>query len=111
FNQQLADQFAAYFDRADTFALGVCNGCQMMAALAGMIPGAQHWPSFTRNQSEKYEARLSLVEIADSPSLFFKGMAGTRIPIAVAHGEGYANFAVQGSATEALGAVHYVDNH
>src|SRR5690606_21107582 len=82
FNQQLSDQFAADFARPDTFALGVCNGCQMMAALASMIPGAEYWPRFTRNQSEKYEARLSMVEIQESPSLFMKGMAGTRVPIA-----------------------------
>jgi len=110
FNAALADQFAAYFARPDTFALGVCNGCQMMAALSSMIPGAEHWPRFTRNQSEKYEARFSLVEIADSPSLFFKGMAGTRIPVAVAHGEGYANFALQGDASRAVRAVSFVDN-
>jgi len=111
FNSRLSEQFAAYFARSDTFALGVCNGCQMMAALAPMIPGAQHWPRFTRNQSEKYEARLSLVEIADSPSIFFAGMAGARVPIAVAHGEGYADFSQQGDALRVLGAMHYVDNH
>jgi phosphoribosylformylglycinamidine synthase len=110
FNTQLADQFAAYFSRTDTFALGVCNGCQMMAALAPMIPGAQHWPRFTRNQSEKYEARFTLVEIPESPSLFMAGMAGTRIPVAVAHGEGYANFSGQGDAAQVKGALHYVDN-
>jgi len=110
FNTQLADQFAAYFARPDTFALGVCNGCQMMAALAGMIPGAEHWPRFTRNISEKYEARLSMVEVADSPSLFFKGMAGARVPIAVAHGEGYANFQAQGDPAAVQGALYYVDN-
>ncbi|MFA5597754.1 MAG: phosphoribosylformylglycinamidine synthase [Pusillimonas sp.] len=110
FNTQLADQFAAFFGRSDTFALGVCNGCQMMAALAGMIPGAQHWPRFTRNQSEKYEARLSMVEIPESPSLFFKGMAGMQAPIAVAHGEGFANFAAQGDASQVLAAMRYVDN-
>ena len=110
FNAQLADQFAAFFGRSDTFALGVCNGCQMMAALASMIPGAQHWPRFTRNQSEKYEARLSMVEIPDSPSLFFKGMAGLQAPIAVAHGEGFANFAAQGDASQVLAAMRYVDN-
>lgn len=110
FNAQLADQFAAFFGRNDTFALGVCNGCQMMAALASMIPGAQHWPRFTRNQSEKYEARLSMVEIPDSPSLFFKGMAGMQAPIAVAHGEGFANFAAQGDAAQVIAAMRYVDN-
>ncbi|HEY9279406.1 MAG TPA: phosphoribosylformylglycinamidine synthase [Eoetvoesiella sp.] len=111
FNQQLSDQFSAYFSRPDTFALGVCNGCQMMAALSSMIPGADHWPRFTRNQSEKYEARLSLVEIAQSPSLFMQGMAGTRIPIAVAHGEGFANFSKQGDSSRVLSLLNYVDNH
>ena len=110
FNAQLADQFAAYFARPDTFGLGVCNGCQMMAALAPMIPGADHWPRFTRNQSEKYEARFTLVEIPESPSLFMAGMAGTRVPVAVAHGEGYADFSVQGSQQQVLGALHYVDH-
>lgn len=111
YNDQLADQFAQYFARPDTFALGVCNGCQMMAALASMIPGAEHWPRFTRNQSEKYEARLSLVEIADSPSLFMQGMAGTRVPVAVAHGEGYADFSKQGDPGKVHGVLHYIDNH
>src|SRR5690606_25592478 len=92
FNPRLADEFAAYFARPDTFALGVCNGCQMMAALAPMIPGAEHWPRFTYNQSAKYEARLAMVEVMDSPSIFFAGMAGSHIPVAVAHGEGYADF-------------------
>ncbi len=110
FNQQLADQFAAYFARPDMFALGVCNGCQMMAALAGMIPGAEHWPRFTRNQSEKYEARFSMVEIADSPSLFLQGMAGTRVPVAVAHGEGYADFSGQGALAQVKSALNFVDN-
>jgi phosphoribosylformylglycinamidine synthase len=110
FNPALADQFAAYFARQDTFALGVCNGCQMMAALAPMIPGAMHWPRFTRNVSEKYEARLSLVEVADSPSILFRGMAGTRMPVAVAHGEGFADFSQQGDAAQVLGALYFVDN-
>jgi phosphoribosylformylglycinamidine synthase len=110
FNQQLADQFAAFFARPDVFALGVCNGCQMMAALAGMIPGAEHWPRFTRNQSEKYEARLTLVEIPDSPSIFMQGLAGTHVPIAVAHGEGFANFSQQGDQARVAGALYYVDN-
>ncbi|VFR53248.1 Phosphoribosylformylglycinamidine synthase, synthetase subunit / Phosphoribosylformylglycinamidine synthase, glutamine amidotransferase subunit [plant metagenome] len=110
FNAQLADQFAAYFARPDTFALGVCNGCQMMAALAPMIPGAQDWPRFTHNQSAKYEARLSMVEITASPSIFFAGMEGTQLPVAVAHGEGYANFAQQGDAARVLGAARFIDN-
>ncbi|MCB2039107.1 MAG: phosphoribosylformylglycinamidine synthase subunit PurQ, partial [Ottowia sp.] len=84
FNAALADPFADFFARGDRFALGVCNGCQMMAALASMIPGAEAWPKFTRNASEQFEGRLSLVEVLESPSLFFAGMAGSRIPIAVA---------------------------
>ncbi|NYT59346.1 phosphoribosylformylglycinamidine synthase [Alcaligenaceae bacterium] len=111
FNDQLSDQFAAYFARPDTFALGVCNGCQMMAALASMIPGADSWPRFTRNQSEKYEARLSLVEIAQSPSLFLQGMEGARVPIAVAHGEGYADFSAQGSQPMVHAALNYIDHY
>ncbi|MEW6098510.1 MAG: phosphoribosylformylglycinamidine synthase [Pseudomonadota bacterium] len=111
FNPKLAEQFAQFFDRGDTFALGVCNGCQMMAALAPMIPGAQDWPKFTRNKSEQFEARLSLVEVLDSPSIFFAGMAGSRIPIAVAHGEGYADFSQRGNAERVVGAMRYVDHH
>ncbi|HMC15425.1 MAG TPA: phosphoribosylformylglycinamidine synthase [Albitalea sp.] len=110
FNPVLADQFAAFFARDDTFALGVCNGCQMMAALAPMIPGAEYWPQFTRNKSEQFEARLSLVEVLDSPSIFFAGMAGSRIPIAVAHGEGYADFSQRGDATKVRRAMRFVDN-
>ena len=110
FNTQLSDQFAQYFARTDTFGLGVCNGCQMMAALARMIPGAEHWPRFTRNQSEKYEARFSLVEVLESPSLFFRGMAGATIPVAVAHGEGFANFSRQGNEQAALAALRFVDH-
>ncbi|CAM4084002.1 phosphoribosylformylglycinamidine synthase [Bordetella muralis] len=111
FNSRLSDQFAAYFGRSDTFGLGVCNGCQMMAALAPMIPGAEFWPRFTRNQSEKYEARLSLVELAASPSIFFQGMEGTRVPVAVAHGEGYADYSKQGDAGKVLVAARFIDNH
>ncbi|CAM3439993.1 phosphoribosylformylglycinamidine synthase [Bordetella sputigena] len=110
FNNQLADQFAAFFGRQDTFGLGVCNGAQMFAALASMIPGAQAWPRFTRNLSEKYEARLAMVEIAESPSIFFAGMAGTRTPVAVAHGEGYANYARQGDPSQTIVAARFVDN-
>jgi len=109
FNPKLAEQFAAFFQRSDTLALGVCNGCQMMAALADLIPGAQAWPRFTRNKSEQYEARLAMVEVLDSPSLFFAGMAGSRIPVAVAHGEGYADFARRGSAADVVAAMRYVD--
>ncbi|WP_395702421.1 phosphoribosylformylglycinamidine synthase [Aquabacterium sp.] len=111
FNPVLADQFAAFFARPDTFALGVCNGCQMMAALSPIIPGAQAWPKFTRNKSEQFEARLSLVEVLDSPSIFFTGMAGSRLPIAVAHGEGYADFSQRGDAATVQRAMRYVDHH
>ncbi|MCW5658868.1 MAG: phosphoribosylformylglycinamidine synthase [Burkholderiaceae bacterium] len=110
FNPALTEQFAAFFQRKDTFALGVCNGCQMMAALSPIIPGAQAWPKFTRNKSEQFEARLSLVEVLDSPSLFFKGMAGSRIPIAVAHGEGFADFSQRGDPKAVHRAMRFVDH-
>src|SRR5690606_20609063 len=110
YNAALSEQFAAFFSRPDIFALGVCNGCQMMATLAGMIPGAQDWPRFTYNQSAKYEARLSLVEITDSPSIFFTGMQGSRLPIAVAHGEGFADYGLQENIDTVQTAVRYVSN-
>jgi len=110
FNPQLAEQFAAFFGRTDTFALGVCNGCQMLAALSPIIPGAQDWPKFTHNQSTRFEARLSLVEVLDSPSIFFDGMAGSRMPIAVSHGEGFANFSQRGNAAKVHKALRFVDN-
>ena len=110
FNPVLADQFAAFFGRSDTFALGVCNGCQMMAALSPIIPGAQDWPKFTRNRSEQFEARLAQVEVLESPSIFFKGMAGSRLPIAVAHGEGYADFSQRGDAARVHRAMRFVDH-
>ncbi|MCI1191933.1 phosphoribosylformylglycinamidine synthase [Calidifontimicrobium sp. SYSU G02091] len=111
FNPALADQFAAFFQRPDTIALGVCNGCQMMAALAPIIPGADAWPKFTRNASEQFEARLSLVEVLASPSVFFTGMAGSRLPIAVAHGEGRADFSQRGDAQRVARALRFVDHH
>jgi len=111
FNPVLSDQFTAFFERSDTFGLGVCNGCQMFAELADIIPGAQDWPRFTSNQSERFEARLSMVEVVDSPSLFFAGMAGLRMPIAVAHGEGFANFSRRGNAKHVVPAMRFVDNH
>jgi phosphoribosylformylglycinamidine synthase len=110
FNPVLADQFKAFFGRLDTFGLGVCNGCQMFAELADIIPGAQDWPRFTTNQSERFEARLSMVEVLQSPSLFFAGMAGNRLPIAVAHGEGFANFKYRGNADKAIAAMRFTDN-
>jgi len=115
FNPVLADQFKAFFARSDTFGLGVCNGCQMFAELADIIPGAEHWPRFTTNQSERFEARLSQVEVLDSPSLFFAGMAGMRLPIAVAHGEGFANFSRRGNhaaiTQSGLAAMRFTDHH
>jgi phosphoribosylformylglycinamidine synthase len=115
FNPALSDQFKAFFAEKDTFGLGVCNGCQMFAELANIIPGAQAWPRFTTNRSERFEARLSQVEVLDSPSLFFKGMAGSRLPIAVAHGEGFANFEPaqggRGDAANAIAAMRFTDNH
>ena len=110
FNPVLSEQFQGFFGRSDTFGLGVCNGCQMFAELADIIPGAEAWPRFTTNQSERFEARLSMVEVLDSPSLFLQGMAGSRLPIAVAHGEGYANFKHRGDASKAIAAMRYVDN-
>ena len=115
FNPQLSEQFASFFQRNDSFALGVCNGCQMMSNLASLIPGAKAWPKFTRNQSEQYEARLVMVEILQSPSLFFQGMSGSHLPIAVAHGEGFANFKHQGNARkieqDQLAAMRFIDHH
>jgi phosphoribosylformylglycinamidine synthase len=110
FNDKLAEQFARFFARPDSFGLGVCNGCQMMSNLKAMIPGAQAWPKFTRNKSEQFEARFAMVEVLDSPSIFFQGMTGTRTPIAIAHGEGYADFTQTGNINEAVAAMRFVDN-
>ncbi len=110
FNPVLAEQFKGFFGRSDTFGLGVCNGCQMFAELADIIPGAQDWPRFTTNQSERFEARLSMVEVLESPSLFLQGMAGSRLPIVVSHGEGFANFSYRGQADKAIAAMRFVDN-
>jgi phosphoribosylformylglycinamidine synthase len=110
FNARARKEFEAFFGRADTFALGVCNGCQMMAALKELVPGAGQWPSFERNRSEQFEARLAMVEVVDSPSLFFKGMAGSRMPIAMAHGEGRAQFAAAADMKKAVVALRFVDN-
>jgi phosphoribosylformylglycinamidine synthase len=110
FNPLLSEQFQGFFARQDTFGLGVCNGCQMFAELADIIPGAEAWPRFTTNQSERFEARLSMVEVIESPSLFLQGMAGSRLPIAVAHGEGFANFKFRGDPAQAIAAMRFVDN-
>ncbi len=111
FNAKLAEMFAEFFQRPDTFTLGVCNGCQMLAALTPLIPGAQDWPRFTHNRSQRFEARLSLVEVLESPSIFFKGMAGSRIPIAVSHGEGFADFSQTGQIQTVQRALRFVDHH
>ncbi len=110
FNPRARDEFSAFFGRGDSFALGVCNGCQMMSHLRDMIPGAGDWPRFLRNRSEQFEARFVMVEVTSSPSLFFSGMAGSRMPIATAHGEGRAVFDRPGSVSAALLALRYVDN-
>jgi len=110
FNAKLAEQFVGFFNRADTFALGICNGCQMMSNLKSIIPGAQAWPKFTRNKSEQFEARFAMVEVANSPSIFFQDMAGTQAPIAVAHGEGHADFSQTGDIGQAIVAMRWIDN-
>jgi phosphoribosylformylglycinamidine synthase len=111
FDPRLADAFAAFFARPDSFALGVCNGCQMMSALGDLVPGARHWPRFVRNRSEQFEARLVQVEVVRSPSLFFRGMEGSRLPVATAHGEGYAEFRDAAHLAEArsLVSLRFVD--
>jgi len=111
FNARARDEFAAFFARPGTFALGVCNGCQMMSNLRELIPGTAHWPHFERNRSEQFEARLALLEVGRSPSLFFAGMAGSRVPVATAHGEGYAQFrdAAQLAAAQPYVALRFVD--
>ncbi|ANE55485.1 phosphoribosylformylglycinamidine synthase [Methylomonas sp. DH-1] len=110
FNAKARAEFAAFFARPDTFGLGVCNGCQMMSGLKDIIPGAEHWPAFKRNLSEQFEARVAMVKIQASPSIFFAGMAGSLLPVVVAHGEGRAEF---GSANPAQAqvALSYVDNY
>ncbi len=110
FNSRARDEFEAFFNRTDTFALGVCNGCQMMSNLHEIIPGAQNWAHFSRNQSEQFEARFVMVEVQESPSILFEGMAGSRMPIVVSHGEGYANFGSTEKLNAAAVTLRYVDN-
>jgi phosphoribosylformylglycinamidine synthase len=112
FNARAREDFAAFFARTDTFALGVCNGCQMMSNLHELIPGTAHWPHFVRNRSEQFEARLVLLEVLPTPSLFFRGMEGSRIPVALAHGEGYAEFrdAADLAAAQPLVTLRFVDH-
>ena len=115
FNERARVEFAAFFAREDTFGLGVCNGCQMMSNLKSMIPGADHWPRFVQNQSERYEGRFVSVKVEPSPSILFKDMAGSVIPICTAHGEGYAEFADRAAAEEfsqsGLVSARFVDNY
>ena len=109
FNARAREEFAAFFARPDTFGLGVCNGCQMMSGLKEIIPGAEHWPQFKRNLSEQFEARVAMVKVEASPSIFLTGMAGSLLPVVVAHGEGRAEFA--GDPQLAATALRYVDGH
>jgi phosphoribosylformylglycinamidine synthase len=115
FNARARVQFEAFFRRKDTFSLGVCNGCQMMSNLRSLIPGASWWPRFVQNESERFEARFVSLKIESSPSLFFQGMAGSVLPVAVAHGEGFAEFPDLESSRRAsasgLVAARFVDNH
>jgi len=113
YHARTRDEFSAFFERRDTFALGVCNGCQMMSHLRELIPGSENWPRFLRNKSEQFEARLSLVEVVESPSLFLQDMAGSRMPIATSHGEGRATFLSDASryACSYTVAMRYVDNY
>ena len=111
YHAALRDQFAEFFERSETFSLGVCNGCQMLSLIKELIPGAEHWPRFLRNESEQFEARLSLVTVTESPSVFLHGMAGSRMPIATSHGEGRASFASDADRSSARIALRYVDNY
>jgi phosphoribosylformylglycinamidine synthase len=108
FHQRLRDQFAAFFEREDRFALGVCNGCQMLSSLREIIPGTDYWPDFVANRSGQFEARLSLVQVTDSASLFFNDMTGSLLPVPTAHGEGRAEFN-QGSLSQASVVMQYVN--
>jgi len=109
FHQRTRDEFAAFFHRSDTFALGVCNGCQMMANLKSLIPGAEHWPHFARNRSEQFEARLLMVEVMDSPSILMDGMIGSQLPLVVAHGEGRAEFNSSEQQAFAMPCLRYLE--
>ena len=102
YNAKLKDMFQAFFERPDSFTLGVCNGCQMISQLKDIIPGAEHWPQFKRNRSEQFEARYANVEVLKTPSLFFQGMEGSLLPIPVAHGEGRADFSATGDFEKCL---------
>lgn len=111
FNSRAREQFEAFFARQDSFALGICNGCQMLANLRELIPGAEHWPRFVRNRSEQFEARLTMVEVCESPSVLLDGMTGSRLPVVVAHGEGRAEFSsiAEQRATASLAGLRYIE--
>ncbi len=115
FNTRARDAFQSFFERADSFSLGVCNGCQMMSNLSELIPGSELWPHFVRNRSEQFEARVAMVQVQESNSIFLQGMAGSRMPIAIAHGEGHAEFASEEAMLQAdlsgSVALRFVDNH
>ena len=115
FNANARAMFKAFFERENTFTLGVCNGCQMLSNLKEIIPGSEHWPHFVQNKSERFEARFSLVEIQESPSVLFKGMAGSRMPIAVSHGEGHAEFksdeAIDAANNSGTVSMRFVNNY
>ena len=115
FNNRARDAFQAFFERKDSFALGVCNGCQMMSNLHELIPGSEAWPHFVRNRSEQFEARVAMVQVQESASIFLRGMAGSRLPIAIAHGEGHAEFESEEALLEAdlsgTVAMRFIDNH
>jgi phosphoribosylformylglycinamidine synthase len=115
YNPRARDAFAAFFAREDSWGLGVCNGCQMMSGLTDIIPGTLSWPRFVRNTSEQFEARFSMVEVLSSPSILLEGMAGSHLPIAVAHGEGRAEFPSEQAAQQLMEqkrvALRYVDHY
>ena len=113
FNSRAHEQFSSFFDREDSFALGICNGCQMMSNLREIIPGTTHWPRFVKNKSEQFEARFVMTEVSESPSIFLQNMVGSRIPVATAHGEGQVEFesSTQRELAEPYVALRYVDNY
>jgi phosphoribosylformylglycinamidine synthase len=115
FNARARESFQRFFERQDTFSLGVCNGCQMLSNLHELIPGTELWPHFVRNRSEQFEGRVAMVQVQDSPSIFLQGMAGSRMPIAIAHGEGLAEFkddeALLRTDLSGTVALRFIDNH
>jgi phosphoribosylformylglycinamidine synthase len=110
YNEKLRGEFERFFARMDTFGLGVCNGCQMFSQLRDLIPGAGHWPDFVRNRSEQFEARLVMVELMESPSIFTRDMAGSLVPVVVAHGEGRAHFNPGQEISQSNPFMRFIDN-